>query len=437
MTERKHLKRLVRARMARTGESYSTALRHVAGAREPRPCPAALPGYTRFGGGVHHDSALLAHVLAQAGVVSPATGRPYTEAALAGLGGGIGFMYAVFEYRGHDPMTTLVTQAHPDPMIPKALARAGIPYEASRTSSAARAEATLRATLASGRAAVCRVNRYALPWRPGYPFPDPLEAGVAGIDGDTVLLDDQCAEPHELPIADLMTAWSALPKARHHMIHVTGPGADGDPRRAARDAVAETVAKMTGPVLGNSFDVNFGLSGMRKLRAQLADTKGRQGWSRRFANPRAFFTAMTRLHDCLEIEYGAPGAMRPLYADFLDEAAPLLDGPAASEAAALYREAGRIWSKIASDALPPEFAPYHELITESQELLLTEGARATPRLRELRDGSAALTKEYGDTDPLGPAGRADLLASLADQVAQAVHVEEEALRLLTEGRADV
>ncbi|MFD0478826.1 hypothetical protein ACFQ0B_69570 [Nonomuraea thailandensis] len=31
MTDHKHLKRRVRERMARTGESYTTALRHVAG----------------------------------------------------------------------------------------------------------------------------------------------------------------------------------------------------------------------------------------------------------------------------------------------------------------------------------------------------------------------------------------------------------------------
>ncbi|MEO3807708.1 DUF4872 domain-containing protein [Sphaerisporangium sp. B11E5] len=429
MTERKHLKRLVRARMARTGESYSTALRHVAAAREPRPHRAALPGYTRFGGGVHHDSALLAHVLAQAGVVSPCTGLPYTEAALAGLGGGIGFMYAVFEYRGHDPMTTLVTQAHPAPMIVTALTRAGIPHDVLRTTSPARAEAALRGVLTGGRAAVCRVNRYALPWRPGYPFPDPLEVGVAGIEGDTVLLDDQCAEPQELPVGDLMAAWSALPKARHHMVHVTGAPRD-DPRGALRDAVAGTVAGLTGPVLGNSFDVNFGLSGMRRLRDQLADTRTRQGWPRRFATARAFFTAMTRLHDCLEIEYGAPGAMRPLYAAFLDEAAGVLDAPALTEAATLYREAGRLWSVVASTALPPEFRRYRALVMESEELLLTEGHRAVPRLRAAREEAAGLAAVYGETDPLGPEGRAGLLATLAERVAQAVRVEEDAVRLL-------
>ncbi|MGN9837045.1 hypothetical protein ACTMTI_02865 [Nonomuraea sp. H19] len=46
MTEHKHLKRRVRDRMARTGESYTTALRHVT-ARAAH----------------HHESALLRDVL--------------------------------------------------------------------------------------------------------------------------------------------------------------------------------------------------------------------------------------------------------------------------------------------------------------------------------------------------------------------------------------
>lgn len=47
MTQQKHLKQLVRARMKRTGESYVTARRHVANRRQPatpRPTAAIDPG---------------------------------------------------------------------------------------------------------------------------------------------------------------------------------------------------------------------------------------------------------------------------------------------------------------------------------------------------------------------------------------------------------
>ncbi|MEV0380433.1 BtrH N-terminal domain-containing protein [Nonomuraea sp. NPDC050643] len=308
MTEHKHLKRRVRDRMARTGESYTTALRHVAGRSRH-----------------HHESALLRHVL----------GDDHSEAMLLGLGGGIGFMYFVFEYKGHPPMLTIVAQAHPEPMIPLALSRARVPHEVRRTGSARVAERHLRAALDAGRRPICQVARNLLPWRDAMPFPDPVDVAVTGLSGDTVRVRDDA--PVELPLKDFMAAWSAIPKSRHKLVEVTGP-ATGTPDVAG--AIEDTAAKLTGPVLGNAFDVNFGLSGMRKLAAQLADTTGKQGWTRRFAD---LGPALDRLSECLEVEYTAPGATRPLYAAFLAETGH-------AEAAAVYREAGARWSRVAEAA---------------------------------------------------------------------------------------
>ncbi|MEV0614171.1 BtrH N-terminal domain-containing protein [Nonomuraea sp. NPDC050404] len=316
MTDHKHLKRLVRDRMARTGESYTTALRHVAGRARRH----------------HHESALLRHVL-DGGL---------SEAMLLGLGGGIGFMYFVFEYTGHPPMLTIVAQAHPEPMIPLALTRAGVPHEVRRTGSPRVAERNLRAALDAGRQPICRVARHQLPWRESMPFPDPVDVAVTGLSGDTVRVRDEV--PGELPLADFLAAWSAVPKARHHLIEITGP-ATGAPD--VLGAIKDTAVKLTGPVLGNNFDVNFGLSGMRKLAAQLADPTGRQGWARRFTD---LGPALDRLAECLEVDYTAPGATRPLYADFLAETGH-------AEVAAVYREAGRQWSGVAAAAAGREPLP--------------------------------------------------------------------------------
>jgi hypothetical protein len=419
MTEHKHLKRLVRQRMARTGESYTTALRHVAadrsgGAPVPRPA-AVLPGYDRFGGGVHRESALLSRVLRQAGITA-------SEAMLAGLGGGIGFMYFVFEYKGHHPMMTIVTQAHPDPMIPAALDRAGIEHEVKQTGSPRVAERNLRQALESGRVAICRTGH---------------EVAVVGIDGDTVYVDDRCVEPCPWPMDRFMAAWSGVKKDRHHMITVTGAAAPGiatgagstGPGAGVAAAIKDTAHKLTGGgVLGNNFDVNFGLSGMRKFAAQLGDTDGKQGWVRRFADPEAYFIGMTRLHDCLELEYGSPGATRPVYADFLDEAGGW------DEAAELYRRAGAVWTELADRALAedvPEFARYRELMAEREELLLTGGRTAAgERLGTLAEEAGSLAGAYAATDSLGPEGRRERIGELAAIAGRALEIEERAAALL-------
>src|SRR2546423_298181 len=90
--------------------------------------PGLVPGYDIFGGGQHRLSTLAAHLLRQAGHVAPHTGEPFSEAMVAGLAGGIGFMYAVFEYTGWPPMMTIVAQHHPEPWLPAVLGRLGVGY---------------------------------------------------------------------------------------------------------------------------------------------------------------------------------------------------------------------------------------------------------------------------------------------------------------------
>jgi hypothetical protein len=417
MTDHKALKRRVRERMARTGESYTTARRHVLAKADHVLQAGILPGYPRPGGGEHHDSALLGHVLQQAGV-------SVSEAMIAGLGGGIGFLYAVFEYAAFTT-TTIVTQHHPQPFILAALDRLAVPYEVKKTASATVAEKNLRAALDGGRAPILRVDRFRLPWHPGIAFGDPYEVAVMGLDGATAYVDDECGRPNPISLDDLETAWAGHKKSRHHQVTVTGtPPERHDLAAAARDAIAVTVAHLTGPVLGHAFDVNFGLSGMRKLVRDLSDPK-----NKRLADPRTFFAALTRIHQCLEIEYGAPGAMRPLYARFLVEVAPLIGGRPTG-AAELYRQAGTSWSALASAAVSTHLlARYDEVTEEALAVQLTEGAAGADRLGELAAEANGLAEAYA-ADPLTEPERRALLDTMAAHTGEALALEEAAVEAL-------
>ena len=96
----KDFKRLVRARMGRTGEAYTTARAHLRPSADQDPDPGR-PGPLA---GRHPDTAALARLLAALGVPDPASGHPLTEAMALGVAGGIGFAYFVFEY---EELTTL------------------------------------------------------------------------------------------------------------------------------------------------------------------------------------------------------------------------------------------------------------------------------------------------------------------------------------------
>ena len=103
MTSQKQLKARVRARMARTGESYTTARRHVAGPAAPVPVEHA--GY-RLRGGVHPVSAALAAVLAHHGV--RAGGGELSEALVFGIAGGPGAGYILWEFAHDDSRVVTV-----------------------------------------------------------------------------------------------------------------------------------------------------------------------------------------------------------------------------------------------------------------------------------------------------------------------------------------
>ena len=430
MTSQKHLKAAVRARMARTGERYTTARRHLT-AEPPAPVPAGVvPGYRTFGGGRHHDSALLTHVLEAAGVTAAHDGQPLDEPMVTGLAGGIGFMYFTFSYAGHLPTMTIVPQIHPRPFLLGALERAGLGHRVVETTSAAKASRELDAALDAGRAPVCTVDRPGLGdqiWADTIPGAEPYDVVVVGRRGDVLLVDDERLAPVEVPVDVFAAARAAHRKSRHRMVVVDPATAPVDLAPAVRTSLGVTVHDLTEDVMPNNFAGNFGLRGLAKWADALADRRSKTGWARLFDSGPAFGHALRRLYDCLTFDHSSPGAMRPLYADFLTAASGLLDDAAVREAADLYEQAGGLWSDLADAAVAGSLAPYRSLVERRLELLL--GGGSPEELRTVAQQVEALTAGLD-------VSREDRLAELdrlADLAARLVPLEREACAVL--GRA--
>src|SRR5918992_1150653 len=145
MTRQKHLKERVRARMSKTGESYTAARRRVVAALPE--VEAGTSGYI-LRGGTHPDTAALANTLANAGVT--AGGKRVSEELILGIGGGLGAGYILWQFTGQHPIVTLGFRnqwQYPDRWLVKTCSRLGIEATLHETSGHVTALRTLREAL--------------------------------------------------------------------------------------------------------------------------------------------------------------------------------------------------------------------------------------------------------------------------------------------------
>jgi hypothetical protein len=431
MTAHKHLKERIRARMARTGESYTTARRHVLN--------ALPPAEYQLLGGVHPDTHAIAGVLANRGLLAPHTGQPLSEAMVLGAGGGLGAGYILWEFKAHDSRSLVLgfrnSWQYPDRWAKKACQRLGVPAAVHETGSAAKAADQLGEAAGQGVPAIAWADQQLLGYRH---LPAWLEGRggppvtIYGIDeaAGVALVDDRNRAPLTVPLDALAEARARVVSYKRRLLVLDAPAAELDTarlRRAVRDGLAEQVEH-----LGKRSD-SFSLPAFRKWARLLTDTGNAKAWPKVFADRVSLFDACLSVYENLEPQAGwSGGNLRGLYAEFLDEAAGLLDTPALGKAAAAYREAAARWQQVAEVAVPADREPFGE------------ARRLTDRLQgQVEGGDAARREAAGTAASLWalrdrwrqefPGDDADvdvLLRSLAAAVSAAGDAEDAALAAL-------
>lgn len=379
-----------------------------------------VEGYDQFGG--HHwETSALRNVLAFHGLRAPHTGQPFSEAMLFGLTGGVGIVYFVFEYEGFPPHVALGTRYPFDP-VDKAVKRLRLPASFKHTKSQKKSVDSLLSSLVVGEPALVWADMFTLSYNalPPSPFPGmmPVVVYLYDIDTETVRIADRAEVPLTTTTGELAAARARQPSLRNRMLSFEFDDAAGfDVKKlpaAVEQAIQDTVRLyLEAPPKGPAN--NFGLAALRKWSDLVADAKAKRGWSQVFAEPAHLFEALKETYTAIEHRGSGGAAARTLYADFLDEAAALLDRPALSEAGGLFREAGRRWTDLALSALPDSvdaFKETRELINRSQQVFKESGNQAWREMRDIAERLATLTAEVGRSFPLDGAGRTALLASL-------------------------
>jgi hypothetical protein len=460
MTAHKHLKERIRARMARTGESYTTARRHVLN--------ALPPASYRLLGGVHPDTHAIAGVLANRGLVAPHTGQPLSEAMVLGAGGGLGAGYILWEFKAHDVRTLVFgfrnSWQYPDRWATKTCARLGVPAAVHETGSARKADDELRAAVGQGVPAIAWADQQLLGYRhlpawleghggppvtvygldeaagtaPGRrsSAPGAQATGLLAPEGEAMrrrhstvaLIDDRNRAPLTVSLDALAAARARVGSYRNRLVVLDAPAAELDIdrlRRAVRDGLAEQVEHLS------QRSDSFSLPAFRKWARLLGDGRNAKAWPKVFADRVSLFDACLSVYENVEPVGWGGGNLRGLYAQFLDEAAGLLEAPDLGKAAAAYREAEAAWHVVAETAMPADREPFAEARrltvrlqaqVEAGDAGQEEAAATAARLWALRD---RWRHQFpGDTDVEA------LLAALAAAVTAAGDAEEAALAVL-------
>jgi hypothetical protein len=391
-----------------------------------------LPGYTQFGGR-HPETAALTNVLAAQGAKAPHTGRPYTEAMLLGVGGGLGAGYILWEFKAH-PVTVSVlvlgfriNWQYPLKFMETAAQRLNAAVTVRETGGRAAAATHLTAALDSGTPAIAWVDLGHLPY---LQLPDSLKGHighllvVCGRDDDGAFwLDDRAAQPYRVTADELANARARITSYKNKL-GLLGPGrADPNLATAVEAGLRDCVAN-----LGAKSD-SFSLPTLRKWSRLMTDTKNAKGWPVVFKTRRGLYNALQSTFEGIELAGNAGGGLRGLYADFLDEAAEVVRRPALQSVAATYRALAGQWTQLAEAALPDAVAPFQETkrLLRQKHAALMQGQAGVAMAQPITDQLADLGRRTSREFPLEATEVDTLFSDLGERLSALYAAEIEAL----------
>ena len=146
-----------------------------------------------------------------------------------------------------------------------------------------------------------------------------------------------------MPAERLAAARARVGSYKHRLITIDPELVDLDLRPAVEEGLRLQVEH-----LSEKSD-SFSLPAWRKWARMTTDARNKKGWPTVFADGLGVGSLRASIY--ADAAHGAH--LRGLYADFLDEAAVLLERDALRDAAAAWREAAARWEPIVDTALPP------------------------------------------------------------------------------------
>lgn len=393
-----------------------------------------LSDYHEFDG-LYWETGTVRNHWAYRGVKAPHTGKPYSEALLMGISGGIVMAYFPFHYEGHDPQARILTRNTFDPM-PRMLERMGVIQNIEQTAQEGKARTNLLNALDAGIPPIVWADAYSFPYTQTLM---PMDEGmwwmfpivVYGYDAEQAHIADRARVPLIVTAAQLDAARGKVKKDKHRLITLDAP-TEGKLASAANMGIWDCIKLFTEAPPKGGKD-SFGFNAYHKLIDALTKPKHRLSWSKDFPAGAKMFSGLVWLFNDI-MTFGKDGsAERDMYADFLDEASVILSKPALKPIAQQFRASGQAWCDLAAMLLPDEIAPFkefRELTLRKHHLFLDQGSAAIPDMHaintRLREIKAQVAADY----PLDEAGVSAHRTRIADQLLRLHDMEREAITAL-------
>ena len=389
--------------------------------------------------GRHSETGSIHNALALQGVRAPHTGKPYSEALLLGVSGGIAFGYFTFEYKGYLPHVALLTRNTFSP-FQTILERLGIEQDIQQTNKAETAEENLMNTLESGLYPILWADQFSLPYN-CLPADEPMWGMMPIValesDGKTVVLADRSSQPIHVSMADLTKARGRVKDDKYRLVTLDAPQTT-KLASAVHKGICQAISLFTEEPSRGARD-NFGFAAYEKLAEMLVNKRNKQSWERFFAPGVRMYHALAGspvqpgAYHWINTWGSADGAERGLYADFLLEAVQILKRPALKEAAEKFRESHTLWLAFADALLPddvPLLAESKKLIQKKHDLFINKGETVLPEIQQINSRLNELLSQSENEFPLSHDQAADLRANLRDILLKIKMTEEQAVDAL-------
>ena len=422
---------------------------------------AKLRNYTQFAGR-SPVSASISNALGYQGTIAPHSGKPFSEALLAGIAGGVCFGYFTFHYENHYPQINILTRnSFHNYGWDAIIERLGIHQDVVHSSHPQLAEEKLIAALAEGKVPIVFADVFTLGYEhselgKGMWAMQPMVVIEYHPERNRVLVADRSVCAHSIPADVLQKARGRVKKTRYRMVLLSPPDNERLPA-AVLAGMRETIALFTEkPPKGSAS--NFGFKAYDAIIRDLGSPAGKTSWvkkllggaknlssaggidpataSRSVAGGGLSAGLMTAYkYSQLFWKNAGEGGDRLLYSNFLDEAASILDNRSILKASALFREAASLWNALGDVLLPAEVPHLHHirsLLLERNHLFVSRGSANIAKLESL--DQALETAIRGSSLPTEEEIKA-LFSALAAQFREISQIEKQAVSALTQSLA--